>query len=99
LSKNDPLVEQRLMQKYGGLSFCYEEFDIFFDLLSSNMQFKYQRKSSGWMVVGTHPEYISDGSDDNLIKGYLIDEELIGMVVERMQPTAVTIIHPIGGKR
>jgi hypothetical protein len=42
--------------------------------------------------------YIDDGSDDNLIQRYLIDEELIGMDVECIHPTAVTIMHPTGGK-
>jgi hypothetical protein len=50
-------------------------------------------------MVGTYSEYIGDGSDDNLIQIYLIDEELIGMIVECIQPTAVTIMHPTGGKR
>jgi hypothetical protein len=45
------------------------------------------------MVLVTPTEDISDGGDDNLIQGYLIDEELIGMVVECIQPTAVTIMH------
>jgi hypothetical protein len=51
------------------------------------------------MVVDAPPEYIGDGSDDNLIQGYFIDEELIGMVVECIQPTSVAIMHPTGGKR
>jgi hypothetical protein len=67
LSKKDPLVEQRLLQKYGGHSFFNEEVDIFFDLLFSNMQFQYQRKYHGCMVLVTPPAYIGDGSDDNLI--------------------------------
>jgi hypothetical protein len=50
-------------------------------------------------VLGTPTEYISDGSDDNLIQRYVIDKELIGMVLERLQPTTVTIMHCTGGKR
>jgi hypothetical protein len=62
------------------------------------MQFQCQRKSCGWIVLGTPPEYIGDGNDDKLIQRYLIDEELIGMVVECIQPTSVTGMHPTGGK-
>jgi hypothetical protein len=38
-------------------------------------------------------------SDDNLIQRYLIGEELIGMVFECIQPTAVTSMHTTDGKR
>jgi hypothetical protein len=72
---------------------------ILFDLLASNMQFRCQGKSRGWIMLGTPPEYIVDGSDDNLIQRYLIDEELTRVVVECIQPKAVTIMHPTGGKR
>jgi hypothetical protein len=44
------------------------------------------------------PGYIGDGSDDNLIQRYVIDDELMGMVVECIHPTSVGIMHPIGGK-
>jgi hypothetical protein len=53
--------------------FLNEELDILFDILSSNIQSQYQRKSRGCMMLGTSPEYISDISGDNLIPGYLID--------------------------
>jgi hypothetical protein len=61
---NDPLVEHRLLQKYDGISIFDKDFDIFFDLLSSSVQFQCQRKSCGWVVLSTPPEYIGDGSDD-----------------------------------
>jgi hypothetical protein len=63
------------------------------------MQFQYQQNYCGWMVFVTPPECIGVGSDDNLIEGYLIDEELIAMVVGCIQSTSVTIMHPTGGKR
>jgi hypothetical protein len=39
-------------------------------------------------MLGTPPAYIGDGSDDNPIQGYLIDDELIGMVVECIHPSS-----------
>jgi hypothetical protein len=68
LRQNYPLVEQQMLQKYGGISIFDEELDIFFDLLSSNMQFQCQRKYRGWTVLGTPPEYIGDESDDKLMR-------------------------------
>jgi hypothetical protein len=51
------------------------------------------------MVLGTPSEYVGDGTDDNLIQGYLIDEKLIGMVVKCIQPMADKSVHPTDGKR
>jgi hypothetical protein len=39
--------------------------------------------------IGYFPEYVGGGIDDNIIQGYLIDDELIRMVVECIHPTAV----------
>jgi hypothetical protein len=63
------------------------------------MQFQCQRKSRGWIVLGTPPAYIGDGSDYIIIERYVIDEELIGMVGECIQPTVITIMHTTDGKR
>ena len=88
LKKNDPVAEQKLLQKYKGLVFNDIDNDVVYTIFDSNLEWSTGRKG-GWSVVGVPPDY--DGKNDDVLEPWLINDNLIEMLLEYEQPKELNV--------
>jgi hypothetical protein len=91
LKKNDQVVEAKLLTKYHGLKLYCPKDKIVYTVLSFNLEFQRDRKSRGWSLLTVPPEYVPDGSQDDSIIGFMIDDETTSMIAETEQDPKMNI--------
>ena len=88
LKKNDAVAEARLLKKYEGLVFHDIDEDIVMTISDTNLEFS-RGKSGGWSVIGMSPSY--DGTNEEVLEPYLINDNLIEMIMEYEQPRELNV--------
>lgn len=88
LRDNDPVSEAQLLEKYKGLTFHDIDDHVTYTVYTEHMEFRKYR-GGGWCVIGLPPEY--NGSNDDVLEPYLINENLVDMIQETSQPTEVNV--------
>jgi hypothetical protein len=85
LKKNDQVVESKLLTKHHGLKLYCPKDKIVYTVLSLNLEFQRDCKSRVWSLLTVPPEYVPDGSQDDSIIGFMIDDETASMIAETEQ--------------
>ena len=88
LKKKDAVAEAKLLQKYKDLIFTDIDEDIVYTIFEGNLEWS-RGRNGGWSVLGMPPEY--DGENDELLEPYLINDNLIGMIVDTEQPRDLNV--------
>jgi hypothetical protein len=91
LKKNDKVVEEKLLTKFHGLKLYCPKDNFFNTVLSFNIEFQRDSKSRGWSLLTVPPEYVPDGSQDDSIIGFMIDDETTSMIAETEQDPKINI--------
>ena len=86
-SKNDPVQEARLLQKYKDMRFYDLDNQVNYTIHPGNMEFQ-RGRGGGWMAIAIPPD--DCGLDD---EPFEIGEMLMGMIVDTQQADNVTMIR------
>jgi hypothetical protein len=58
----------------------------------SNLEFKKDHRNHGWKVLAVPQQHMDDGTDDQLIEGFMIDDDLTGMIADCCKGDKVKVI-------
>jgi hypothetical protein len=64
---------------------------ITFDILCFNLEFKHFHDSQGWATSLASSSYVPDGNHDDDIVGYMIDEDMTGLVAATEQDPGLNV--------
>ena len=88
IKHNDPVVEQKLLRKYENMEFVDHDNLVRHKIIPQNLDWK---KRLGWHVMAAPLKYKGDGTDDNLLDSFKIDDGLICMIELAIQPDHLNI--------
>jgi hypothetical protein len=88
VKKNDSVVEQKLLRKYENLEFLDQDDQTRYRIIPDNLDWK---KRLGWHVMAAPLKYKGDGTDDDLLESFKIDDGLIVMIEMTTQPVYLNV--------
>jgi len=90
MDKGD-VMRTKFLVKYGGLVFDDIDATPPVRMRVSSTKLKYIKRS-GWHAMGEPPEYIGDGSDDEVLEPFAINEDvLIELIKTTEQPEILNV--------
>ena len=91
LDKGD-VMRTKLLAKYGGLVFDDCDVEPMVRMRVSSTKLKYVRRG-GWYAVAEPPEYIGDGTDEDLLESIAITNDvLIELIKSTKQPDELNVV-------
>ena len=88
VKKNDSVVKQKLLRKYENLEFVDQDDQTRYRIIPDNLDWK---KRLGWHVMAAPLKYKGDGTDDDLLESFKIDDGLIVMIEMTTQPVYLNV--------